>query len=114
MEAIIVIESVFNITGLGAVPVGVVRSGTFMVGMQATIGGMPMTVKTIEMNHNQLREAPAGSKVGFSLEGGDLEALNSAVGQEIRFSGSGSPQQVSPEPIHPKGLWDSIKGLFKP
>ena len=115
MEAVIFIQNVYKITGIGVIPVGTVKSGTLKVGMKMNINGKEMTIKTIEMHHQQFREAVSGDNVGLSLKNGDYSALKSVVGTEVVLSeGSQIESKITqaPEPIHPVGFFDSLKRMF--
>ncbi|MBN1646048.1 translation elongation factor EF-1 subunit alpha [Candidatus Woesearchaeota archaeon] len=69
------IQDVYNITGIGVVPVGRVETGIMKVGDKviAVPGregkGVPGECKTIEMHHEQLKEALPGDNVGFNVRG---------------------------------------------
>ncbi|MFH0870844.1 MAG: translation elongation factor EF-1 subunit alpha [archaeon] len=69
------IQDVYNITGIGVVPVGRVETGKIKVGDKiiATPGregkGVPGEVKTIEMHHEQMQEALPGDNVGMNIRG---------------------------------------------
>ena len=69
------IQDVYNITGIGVVPVGRVETGLMKVGDKVVIvparegKGIKAEVKTIEMHHEQVTEAIAGDNVGFNLKG---------------------------------------------
>ncbi|MFO7710640.1 MAG: translation elongation factor EF-1 subunit alpha [Candidatus Woesearchaeota archaeon] len=69
------IQDVYNITGIGVVPVGRVETGVMKVGdkVVAVPGregkGVTGEVKTIEMHHEQYKEANPGDNVGFSVRG---------------------------------------------
>ncbi len=69
------IQDVYNITGIGVVPVGRVETGIFKVGQKviAVPGregkGVPGEVKSIEMHHEQMQEAVPGDNVGFNVRG---------------------------------------------
>jgi elongation factor 1-alpha len=69
------IQDVYNITGIGVVPVGRVETGILKVNdkVMAVPGregkGVPGDVKTIEMHHEQLPEAGPGDNVGMSIRG---------------------------------------------
>ncbi len=69
------IQDVYNITGIGVVPVGRVETGKIKVGEKviAVPGregkGVNGEVKTIEMHHEQLQEANPGDNIGFSVRG---------------------------------------------
>ena len=69
------IQDVFNITGIGVVPVGRVETGVMKIGDKVTIvpgregTGVSGEVKSIEMHHEQIQEAIPGDNVGFSVRG---------------------------------------------
>ena len=69
------IQDVYNITGIGVVPVGRVETGVFKVGQKviAVPGregkGVSGEVKSIEMHHEQMQEAVPGDNVGFNVRG---------------------------------------------
>lgn len=69
------IQDVYNITGIGVVPVGKIETGIMKVGQKviATPGregnGVKGEVKTIEMHHSQQPEAGPGDNVGISVRG---------------------------------------------
>ncbi len=69
------IQDVYNITGIGAVPVGKIETGVLKVGdkviaMPGREGkGVQGEVKSIEMHHEQMKEALPGDNVGISVRG---------------------------------------------
>jgi elongation factor 1-alpha len=69
------IQDVYNITGIGVVPVGRIESGILKPGQKiiATPGregkGVIGECKTIEMHHEQVKEAIPGDNVGLSVRG---------------------------------------------
>ncbi len=69
------IQDVYNIPGIGVVPVGRVETGKMKVGdkvkvMPAREGtGVTGEVKSIEMHHEQVNEAIPGDNIGFSVRG---------------------------------------------
>lgn len=69
------LQDVYNITGIGVVPVGRVETGVMKVGDKVTIvpardgKGVSGEVKTIEMHHEQVKECQPGDNVGFSVRG---------------------------------------------
>ncbi len=69
------IQDVYNITGIGVVPVGKVETGIMKVGdkvifVPAREGkGISGEVKSIEMHHEQLKQAGPGDNVGFNVRG---------------------------------------------
>jgi elongation factor 1-alpha len=69
------IQDVYNITGIGTVPVGRIETGVMKLGdkiiaVPAREGnGIVGEVKTIEMHHEQVKEAEPGDNVGFNVRG---------------------------------------------
>ncbi|MBN2421943.1 translation elongation factor EF-1 subunit alpha [Candidatus Woesearchaeota archaeon] len=69
------IQDVYNITGIGLVPVGRVETGVMKPGDKiiAVPGregkGVSAEVKSIEMHHEQLPKAEPGDNVGFNVRG---------------------------------------------
>ncbi|MFH0752226.1 MAG: translation elongation factor EF-1 subunit alpha [archaeon] len=69
------IQDVYNITGIGVVPVGKVETGVMKIGDKVTVvparegTGVSGEIKTIEMHHEQVQEAVPGDNVGFSVRG---------------------------------------------
>jgi len=69
------LQDVYNITGIGVVPVGRVETGVMKVGQKVTVmpardgRGVTGEVKTIEMHHEQQQSAEPGDNVGFSVRG---------------------------------------------
>jgi len=69
------IQDVYNITGIGVVPVGRVETGIMKIGDNVIITpgregkGVSGEVKSIEMHHEQLQQAEPGDNVGFNVRG---------------------------------------------
>ena len=69
------IQDVYNITGIGVVPVGRVETGIMKVGDKVTVvpgregKGVNGEVKTIEMHHEQMQQAEPGDNIGFNVRG---------------------------------------------
>jgi len=69
------IQDVYNITGIGVVPVGRVETGIMKVGDKIIVvparegKGITGEVKTIEMHHEQMTEALPGDNIGFNVRG---------------------------------------------
>ena len=68
-------QDVYEITGIGTVPVGKIETGIMKVGQKVKVlpgrtgKGIEGEVKTIEMHHEQLKEAVAGDNVGINIRG---------------------------------------------
>jgi len=69
------IQDVYNITGIGVVPVGRIETGIMKVGDKVTFvpgregKGVSGEVKTIEMHHEQMQKAEPGDNIGFNVRG---------------------------------------------
>ena len=69
------IQDVYNITGIGVVPVGKVETGVMKIGDKVIIvparegKGISGEVKTIEMHHEQVQVAEPGDNIGFNIRG---------------------------------------------
>jgi len=69
------IQDVYNITGIGVVPVGRIETGVMKIGDKVTAvpgregKGISGEVKTIEMHHEQHQQAEPGDNVGFNVRG---------------------------------------------
>ncbi|MBS3151087.1 translation elongation factor EF-1 subunit alpha [Candidatus Woesearchaeota archaeon] len=69
------IQDVYNITGIGVVPVGRVETGILKVNDKVIIvpgregKGVEGEVKSIEMHHEQISQAEPGDNIGFSVRG---------------------------------------------
>jgi elongation factor 1-alpha len=69
------IQDVYNITGIGVVPVGRIETGVMKVGDKVVVvpgregKGVPGEVKSIEMHHEMVQQAEPGDNVGFSVKG---------------------------------------------
>jgi elongation factor 1-alpha len=69
------IQDVYNITGIGVVPVGRIETGVMKVGDKVMVvpgregKGVPGEVKSIEMHHEQVQQAEPGDNVGFNVRG---------------------------------------------
>jgi elongation factor 1-alpha len=68
-------QDVYEITGIGTVPVGKIETGVMKSGMKVKVlpgrtgEGIEGEVKTIEMHHEILPEAVAGDNVGINIRG---------------------------------------------
>ena len=69
------LQDVYEITGIGTVPVGKIETGIMKIGQKVIIlpgrsgKGVPGEVRSIEMHHEQLPEGMAGDNVGINIRG---------------------------------------------
>jgi len=69
------IQDVYDITGIGTVPVGKIETGKMVPGQKVIIlparsgRGISGEVKTMEMHHESLKEAIAGDNIGVTIRG---------------------------------------------
>ena len=69
------IQDVYNISGIGVVPVGRVETGVMKVGDKIIVvparegKGVEGEVKSIEMHHEQVPSAEPGDNIGFNVRG---------------------------------------------
>jgi len=69
------VQDVYEITGIGTVPVGKVETGIIKVGQKVKVlpgrtgEGIEGEVKTIEMHHETYPEANAGDNIGINIRG---------------------------------------------
>ena len=69
------IQDVYDITGIGTVPVGKIETGVMKVGQKIVVlpgrsgTGIAGEVRSIEAHHEQLQESEAGDNVGVNLRG---------------------------------------------
>ena len=69
------VQDVYDITGIGTVPVGKIETGIMKTGMKVKIlpgrtgTGIEGELKTIEAHHETLLEAEAGDNVGINIRG---------------------------------------------
>jgi len=69
------VQDVYEITGIGTVPVGKIETGVMKQGMKVKVlpgrtgEGIDGEIKTIEMHHETLPEANAGDNVGINIRG---------------------------------------------
>jgi len=69
------VQDVYEITGIGTVPVGKIETGVMKVGQKVKVlpgrtgKGIDGEIKSIEMHHENLPEASAGDNVGINIRG---------------------------------------------
>ena len=69
------LQDVYEITGIGTVPVGKIETGTMKIAQKVIIlpgrsgKGVEGEVRSIEMHHEQLPQAEAGDNVGINIRG---------------------------------------------
>lgn len=75
------LQDVYQISGIGTVPVGKVLTGVMKVGDKVTVvpardgKGVTGEVKSIEMHHEQMKEAVPGDNIGFVVRGIEKKAI---------------------------------------
>ena len=75
------IQDVYNITGIGVVPVGRIETGVMKVGQKVVAmpgrdgKGVNGEVKTIEMHHEAMQTAEPGDNVGINVRGFDKKSV---------------------------------------
>merc|ERR1719376_1860592 len=64
------LQDVYEIGGIGTVPVGRVETGSIKAGMVVTFSPAAVTteVKSVEMHHTTVEEAVPGDNVGFNVK----------------------------------------------
>jgi elongation factor 1-alpha len=69
------IQDVYEITGIGTVPVGKIETGIMKVGHKIVVlpgrsgTGVSGEIRSIEAHHEQLQQAEAGDNVGVNIRG---------------------------------------------
>ncbi|MBU3923986.1 MAG: translation elongation factor EF-1 subunit alpha [Nanoarchaeota archaeon] len=69
------IQDVYEITGIGTVPVGKIETGIMKIGQKVIVlpgrsgTGITGEVRSIESHHEQLKEGEAGDNVGINIRG---------------------------------------------
>ena len=91
------VDRTYNVTGVGAVASGTIRTGSVEAGDELLLGPMPdgtfrdVEVRSIEMHYHRVEEATAGRIVGIALKGVD-EA-------EIKRGMALVPRESNPDPV---------------
>lgn len=92
--AVVLVQDVYSITGIGIVPCGIVEDGCLEVGMKLNVNGTVMIVKSIESGKMAVQRAEKGDSIGFTVDGVSFEAekllLGSTNKSRIIFSEDGS------------------------
>ena len=72
------LQDVYNIKGVGSIPVGRVETGTLKPGDKVVVmpSGKQGEVKSIEEHHTQLTIAKPGNNIGFSIRGLGTEDMD--------------------------------------
>jgi elongation factor 1-alpha len=72
------LQDVYNIKGVGAIPVGRVETGTVKAGDKVVVmpSGKTGEVKTIEEHHTVLQVAKPGNNIGFAIRGLGVEDMS--------------------------------------
>ena len=71
------LQDCYTITGIGAVPVGRVETGTLKPGEKVVFepSGVTGEVKSVEVHHQQVEKAEPGDNVGFNVKGVDKKEI---------------------------------------
>jgi len=91
------VDRTYNVTGVGAVASGTIKSGRVEAGDELLLGPLAdggfreVEVRSIEMHYHRVDEASAGRIVGIALKGVDES--------EIRRGMSLLPRAAEPEPV---------------
>jgi elongation factor 1-alpha len=72
------LQDVYNIKGVGAIPVGRVETGSVRPGDKVVVmpSGKQGEIKTLEEHHTQLQIAKPGNNIGFSIRGLSAEDMS--------------------------------------
>ncbi len=69
------LQDVYEITGIGTVPVGKIETGVMKIGQKVVVlpgrsgKGVNGEVRSIEMHHEQMQQAESGDNVGINIRG---------------------------------------------
>ena len=91
------VDRTYNVTGVGAVASGTIRTGSVETGDELLLGPMPdgtfrdVEVRSIEMHYHRVEEATAGRIVGIALKGVDED--------EIERGMALLPRDADPDPV---------------
>jgi len=91
------VDRTYNVTGVGAVASGTIKSGSVEAGDELLLGPLgnggfrEVEVRSIEMHYHRVDEASAGRIVGIALKGVDEE--------EMRRGMALLPRDVDPTPV---------------
>ena len=72
------LQDVYNIKGVGAIPVGRIETGTVKPGDKVVVmpSGKQGEIKTLEEHHTQLQVGKPGNNIGFSIRGLSAEDMS--------------------------------------
>ncbi len=91
------VDRTYNVTGVGAVASGTIRSGAVETGDELLLGPMAdgtfreVEVRSIEMHYHRVDQAKAGRIVGIALKGVDESEIDRGM---VLVPRSSEPQQV--------------------
>jgi elongation factor 1-alpha len=91
------VDRTYNVTGVGAVASGTIRTGSVEAGDELLLGPMPdgtfrdVEVRSIEMHYHRVEEATAGRIVGIALKGVDESDIQRGMAL--------LPREADPEPV---------------
>lgn len=83
-ENVFLVHDVYQIKGIGIVPVGIVEKGTIRPGQTTILNGKRAEIKSMEAKHQKIESAIKGQSIGINLKGaekGDLQC-----GMRLSFS----------------------------
>jgi translation elongation factor EF-1alpha len=93
-----------------------VKSGTLRKGMSFTYRKVKCIIESIKLNGQEVDKALEGDVVSVDINRQFDSAINSLINQTVVFvdeSNSYDKLYVRQKPIHPKGLFESLIGIFK-
>ncbi|KAJ8535539.1 hypothetical protein K7X08_023259 [Anisodus acutangulus] len=101
------LQDVYQISGIGSVPVGRVETGVIKPGMVVTFGptGLTTEVKSVEMHHEALQKALPGDNVGFNVKNVAVKDLKRGF---VASNSKDDPSKGSQLHLPGRGLFLSI------
>merc|ERR1719429_949415 len=96
------LQDVYNIGGIGTVPVGRAETGIIKPGMVVTFAPNMLTteVKSVEMHHESLPEAVPGDNVGFNVKNVSVKDIKRGyVASDSKNNPAGAAQNFTAQVI---------------
>ncbi|OBZ34722.1 EF-Tu/IF-2/RF-3 family GTPase [Methanohalophilus sp. DAL1] len=123
----ITVDQSFNVTGIGCVVLGIVEQGTVNAKEKLTAypADKPLEVRSIQMHDEDVKNAPAGARVGLALKGvqskdiergfiiSEKEEVAESLVLECTLSSFASPLKISDVPHIFTGLQSSPMRIEK-